>query len=354
MYVWPLANITVYKEVMQGDDAELLENQQCFQFSSGPPSISYSVVTFDGSSNSYFDIHMNKPYLLEDMTISLYVYPGGDVSGSLIHFKSDNGDLINIRVVMNTIIISFRDPYGMNAGLVYLETFFTLDKWNHLIVTRDYETGTIAVYKGGQEIFNDDNEFSDTISFSQKGTLRIGKSQDETDEDTFEGSICCVQWYKAIVKEVQLQRFCRPDNWNINPVVRMEESVDGTGRMCLSNEVPLEEVLTLTTITKGPTWNAFLKHNKLMGSGVNSAYFHVISRDLKPLDTLTTISKFNTTGTRVCSRLCMRIAGCQSFAVQPDDSASDERYECFLYDNKYTDVGDLEDHAGTKYYHITN
>lgn len=221
LYLWPLANISLFNDVIgshhiqHGD-----EDGHCYNFIDGPAGLPYSVLDQSQAIESGMDATLKGPPPLRDMTISFYVYPDKDpeeISGTLFHYLSDDREFMRVRMLGNTFLISFRDEYGMNAGMMYLVDFLTPRAWNHVMFSRVYVTGAIIVYKDGVELYNMDDDFSNVISFPHDGKLRLGKSQDSDDQGVFEGKFACVQVYNIVVpvdKMAELQSRCWPEAWN--------------------------------------------------------------------------------------------------------------------------------------------
>ena len=152
--------------------------------------------------NSHFDMTLSGDSILKDLSISLFVYPNAEeteLSGTLLHYTHEEREIMRIRCLANTFLVSFRDEYGMSAGMMYLENFLQPEQWNHVIVTRDYKTGRITVFLNGEEKYNEDDDFSDIISFPGGGKIRIGKSQDPDDVDGFGGNFACIQMFEKVL-----------------------------------------------------------------------------------------------------------------------------------------------------------
>lgn len=219
MYVWPLGNMSLYSDVLGAQDVLHDEKKKCFSFIDGPESLPYSVLDIEEEPTTCFDANLKGSAPLRDLTVSLFVYPDNDmadISGTLLHYQTEDREIMRIRTLANTFLVSFRDEYGMSAGMMYLVNFLTPHAWNHVTVAREFPTGKITVYKDGVEMYNQDDEFSDVISFPSAGKMRMGKSQDPDDEDMFEGYFACVQFYDSVVNKTQQQdvlAYCRPEKW---------------------------------------------------------------------------------------------------------------------------------------------
>ena len=219
MYAWPLSNESLFHDVFDTSLVNHTPEIKCFSFLDGPDDLPYSVLDKEDQETKSYDVFIEKEEPLQDLTISLYVFPdndASDITGTLFHYQSDDREIMRIRTLANTFLVSFRDEYGMSAGTMYLVNFLTAHAWNHVTVTRDFKTGRIVVYKDGKEMYNDDDEFSDIISFPLSGMVRIGKSLDPDDEDKFEGVFACIQLYKQVIAAENIDVVhsnCLPEKW---------------------------------------------------------------------------------------------------------------------------------------------
>ena len=219
IHLWPLGNSSLYNDVIGVTKIRHDANKKCFLFTNGPSALPYSILRMDDEPDASYDVTLDGKTPLQDLTISFYVYPENDVSdvsGTILHYQVEDREILRIRALANTFLVSFRDEYGMSAGTMYIVNFFTPREWNHVVLSRAYETGRIAVYKDGVEMYNDDDEFSDVISFPNAGIIRVGKSHDEDDDDNFDGNFACVQLYQKVVPVDnlgELQNFCLPEHW---------------------------------------------------------------------------------------------------------------------------------------------
>jgi len=93
-------------------------------------------------------------------------------------------------------------------------------------------------------------------------------------------------------------------------------------------------------------WIKTKERFKWKDSKRNSGYFAMVSRDNKPTSVIVPIGFVNATNVQVCSRLCMRIDGCESFAV---DQMTRNARPCYLY-NSVSKI--LVNGNGAKYYAI--
>ena len=211
---WPLSNTSLYNDTIGNNDVIHDKNKVCFLFVSGPPDLGYSALKLSDEGGN-LDMVLAEHSVLKDLSISMYIYPYDEVSelsGTLLHYMYEDREIMKIRCLANTFLVSFRDEYGMSAGMMYLVEFLKSNQWNHVIVTRDYKTGTITVYRDGELMYDEDDDFSDIISFPNGGKLRIGKSQDSDDVDPFDGNFACVQIYTNVLGEddiMKTKEFCK-------------------------------------------------------------------------------------------------------------------------------------------------
>ena len=213
-HTWPLSNMTLYEDISGNSDVIHDPGKVCFSFVSGPPDLGYSVLKMS-EENSQFDMALSENSVLKDLSISLFVYPyteETELSGTLLHYTYEEREIMRIRCLANTFLVSFRDEYGMSAGMMYLENFLKPEQWNHVVVTRDYKTGRITVSLDGEEMYNEDDDFSDIISFPGGGKIRIGKSQDPDDVDAFGGNFACIQMFESVIDDDDtVQDYCMVD-----------------------------------------------------------------------------------------------------------------------------------------------
>ncbi|KAH3772039.1 uncharacterized protein LOC127845161 [Dreissena polymorpha] len=347
IHVWPISNISMFNDVMGHVTITHDKASVCFNFKEGPLDLPYSVLDLQHQSDHCYDVYFKNAEPFRDLTFSLFVYADNDVEdikGTMIHYQAQDREILRIRMLANTLLVSFRDEYGMSAGMMYLVNFLNPRVWNHVIITRDYVTGRIVVNKDGVEMYNDDDEFSDVISFPSAGKLRMGKSQDPDDEDVFNGEIACVQVYDYVVPadgSDMVKDFCQPNNWK-NTFKYFYQS--RAGQMCVTDPPSNSTssfVVTMTTLTSGASWGKFLEMSHLNESDNEAGYLRLKSRDMKPSTDRALIGRFNATNQQVCARLCMRVDGCS--AILTDKSG----VQCDLYH----DNSDLfVDSLGAKFY----
>lgn len=200
-HTWPLSNTSLYNDTAGQSDVIHDPGKICFSFVPGPPDLGYSVLELS-EENSRFEMILSGNAVLKDLSISMYIYPNAEeteLSGTLLHYTYEDREIMRIRCLANTFLVSFRDEYGMSAGMMYLVNLLTPEQWNHVVVTRDYKTGTITVYLDGEEMYKEDDDFSDIISFPNGGKLRIGMSQDPDDVDSFDGNFACIEMYTSVL-----------------------------------------------------------------------------------------------------------------------------------------------------------
>lgn len=219
-HVWPLGNSTLFNDVINLQHIQHDVNNVCYKFVQGPPGLPYTVFDFTSLVTPGLDVVLKGASPLRDLSVGFYVYPmndPADVTGTLLHYQLEDREFIRVRMLANTFLVSFRDEYGMSAGMMYLVDFLNPHTWNHVTISRVYSTGRIIVYKDGTELYNMDDDFSNVISFPHDGKLRVGMSQDPDDADVFDGHFACVQVHASIVSsDIQdsVMKYCRPQNWN--------------------------------------------------------------------------------------------------------------------------------------------
>ncbi|GFS21948.1 hypothetical protein ElyMa_005096000 [Elysia marginata] len=144
-YVWPLGNTTVHREIMSGRDAHLPANDQCFVFSDGYPGFPYKALTLTGEGGSFVDFYMRSTTDLQDLAVSLWVFPIGEPEGTIVNYLCETGNVIKIAVLEGLLFVSFWDEYGVSVGATAVPELLVADTWNHLVVSRQYHSGRIQV-----------------------------------------------------------------------------------------------------------------------------------------------------------------------------------------------------------------
>lgn len=107
------------------------------------------------------------------------------------------------------------------------------------------------------------------------------------------------------------------------------------------------DVLGLHCLTGSVAWQTVMRKHKWVDSGKAVAYYRIVARGRLPTipdGEEHLLGKVSASDRRVCSRLCMRIEGCLSFAF---NVRAPFGVECFLYDSvlEPTEVSE-----GTRYY----
>ena len=218
--VWPLGNLTLFNDVMNTQDIQHDDNRICYTFVDGPHGLPYSILDLSDSVSTGLDVTLSGTAPLRDLTFSLYIYTNNDladITGTIFHYQLEDREFIRVRMLANTFLVSFRDEYGMSAGMMYLTDFLTSHTWSHVIICREFATGRITIYKDGVEMYNMDDDFSNVISFPRDGKLRLGMSQNTEEPDVFDGNIACVQFYDiqaSVDMPVGLLEYCKPETWN--------------------------------------------------------------------------------------------------------------------------------------------
>ncbi|XP_067652848.1 uncharacterized protein [Haliotis asinina] len=355
-YVWPLGNTTLNTEVMARLDAAIPDDGQCFRFRQGYPELPYDAITLTGDKESHIDISLDGNLIFKDITISFLAYPEGPPEGTLINYLYKTGNIIKVSMLENYLFISFWDEYGVDVGSTALPDVLIADTWCHIVITREFLTGRIKVFNNGKLLENLDDDFPNEIQLPSEGALRLGKSLDEP-EDPFIGRISCFQLYSSAVSPEEAGKTkenCFPNAWKHTPQVFMERRfVDGEVRQCVSDgskkASPSCDVITMHCLAGGKAWNSVMATNNWASSSLDTAYFSVVSRDSVPEPQnehlLGTVSTKNR---HVCSRLCMRVLGCKSFAVGGYNST---QKSCILIDRQ---LESTVARPGWKYYVMKN
>ncbi|XP_055891329.1 uncharacterized protein LOC106053633 isoform X2 [Biomphalaria glabrata] len=285
-------------------------------------------ITLTGDEESYVDFYLDGKVELTDLAFSLLVYPLGEPKGTLLNYLCNTGNVIRASVLEGLLIISFWDEYGVSVGATAVSEVLISDRWHHLLVSREYNTGRIKVFHNGELIDDIDDDFPNKIRLPSKGSIRLGSAQKDTD-DKFKGRFSCFQLYTSLPTNEDVRsslKYCNPDQWKIHPQILLEQkTVGGVEKLCVADYVvPREDedlepkscdVLNMACLTSELNWDSVLLKNKWSSSLRDSAYFHLIGRDKLPsgADGLV-IGDILVTEKKLCSRLCLRVNGCQAFS----------------------------------------
>lgn len=139
------------------------------------------------------------------------------------------------------------------------------------------------------------------------------------------------------------------------------KEINGEEKQCVTDYVPRKltepidvqvkavncDVLGLHCLTGSVAWQTVMRKHKWVDSGKAVAYYRIVARGRLPTipeGEEHLLGKVSASDRRVCSRLCMRIEGCLSFAF---NVRSPFGVECSLYDSvlEPTEVSE-----GTRYY----
>ena len=111
----------------------------------------------------------------------------------------------------------------------------------------------------------------------------------------------------------------------------------------------VDNQLTMTAVVNENLWRSIRAHYKWEDGGKTSAYFNIIAANGAPYQSDESIGSVNTTDMRTCSRLCMRIRGCQTFAYLGDGFVHEWK-PCVLYDKVHKS---LRKDTGFRYFAMT-
>ncbi|KAL5022017.1 hypothetical protein ScPMuIL_001172 [Solemya velum] len=90
MYVWPLGNTTVNREVVRGKHLYLQDARDCFVFGAPLPGLPYDAIK-TGDSTTLFDAEMNSGPNFDDLSFSFYLHPDGPASGTVFQYMHETG-----------------------------------------------------------------------------------------------------------------------------------------------------------------------------------------------------------------------------------------------------------------------
>ncbi|XP_019624450.1 PREDICTED: uncharacterized protein LOC109470109 [Branchiostoma belcheri] len=167
----------------------------------GEPEGSY---VLSGNSTSYIEIPDDRTLDTRySLTILASVYPTGQ-SGPLLHY-GDNSSGVHMwqdsTYFLNARLFSRNATINQTTQAQYL----TLNQWNSVGLTYDYNSGILKLWSEGLEISSTD------IGVYQLGTnhaVRIGA----VGSDSFNGSVSCVQIYDVALNQSEIEhagRLCR-------------------------------------------------------------------------------------------------------------------------------------------------
>lgn len=108
---------------------------------------------------------------------------------------------------------------------------------------------------------------------------------------------------------------------------------------------PIKNLATRSILGNEKRWESFRQLFNWGTSQRTVAYFKLSANDAKPDYPMGVV---NATDSSVCTRLCMRIEGCNSFAM---NESTEDYVTCHVYQS--TD-GALISDSGSKYYTIAN
>ncbi|ESO85063.1 hypothetical protein LOTGIDRAFT_168084 [Lottia gigantea] len=349
------------------------ESGLCFEFEDGYPGLPYKSIRLDGNEESYVDISLDGTIIFQDIAISFYLYPEGSKDGTLVHYLYDTGNIIRLSIMESILFVSFWDEYGVSVGATALPQVLVINQWNQLVVSREFATGTIAVYHNGKLMEELDDDFPNNIQLPVSGQLRIGRSHDKT-TDGFRGKLTCFQLFDTLPTASDISNigeYCQPNTWTIQPnsighkmtwlltnhhntfsVMYEEKIVKGSVKQCLTNETKIklpscEELIEMRCLTNGYHWDLIMMYFNWTQSDQDAAYFSKVSDGYIPPNSQGhLLGNVVTANRKVCTRLCMRVDGCQSYAYNKVDKY---KTKCLLYDSV---LNATREDTGSKYFSV--
>nr|KAG5707444.1 hypothetical protein BaRGS_011948 [Batillaria attramentaria] len=312
---------------MKGHDAHLPDSSQCFVFKQGYPGLPYDAITLSGSPSSYVDFHFSGELNFQDLALSLYVYPEGPKPhGTLLSYKCATGNVIRLSVMQDLFFVNFWDEYGVSVGMTAIPSLLNGDAWNHLVLIRQFATGTIQVYHDGELVEDLDDDFPNKIQLPIAGAMRLARGHEESQQG-LGGRYACFQMFSRILTRDDVRNIaanCRPETWNIQPEVHLETRVvDDEEKQCVTDYTPRAladpvdfqvkavscDLLGLHCLTGSVAWNAVMRKHNWIDSGRQVAYYYMVARGHLPSGSDaegSLLGKVSASDRRVCSRLCMR------------------------------------------------
>merc|ERR1711974_208288 len=116
--------------------------------------------------------------------------------------------------------VSFWDEYGVSVGATAIPDLLIADSWNHVVISRQFDTGRIKVYHNGELVDDIDDDFPNKIRLPGRGAIRLGSSQKDEEGANFKGRFACFQLYNTVPTEDEVKNsknFCMPAAWKIAP-----------------------------------------------------------------------------------------------------------------------------------------
>ncbi|CAC5418414.1 unnamed protein product [Mytilus coruscus] len=358
-YQWPLGNKSLLTETMSRVDFVREPVGDCYKFEKKPDPLPFDAMSFGQTSDDlkYLKTNLRDDSEFKNLSISMFVYPIGTPKGTLLHYVLGQEEKIRINFIMTHTVVSFRDEYANPTGLVAEEDLLKENEWNHLYIERQFESGRIKIYVNGKEKVNANDDFQKNIPMPTGGTVYLGNAVAKgasEDDQQFTGYITCFQIYTGLVPKDNINEMwknCLQKNWKYQPPEFY--LISNENLKCVSSTPPttpapppISNLVTRNILGIEKEWNEFRHQFNWKTSPRTTGYFIVKAHDMKPSPF--SFGIVNATDTRVCSRLCMRIEGCQSFSM---DERTVDYVTCHMYNSVY---GDLVADPGSKYYTIVN
>ena len=95
-YVWPLGNTSVYSEVVQGHDAKVAGDGDCFRFGRGPAAMPFDALTLTGEARSFIEITLDGKVDFKDLALSFHIHPDGLPRGTILSYRCESGDVLKV------------------------------------------------------------------------------------------------------------------------------------------------------------------------------------------------------------------------------------------------------------------
>ncbi|XP_033755349.1 uncharacterized protein LOC117338202 [Pecten maximus] len=323
---------------------------QCFVLGEGYPGLPGGAITLSRDSTEYVEVNLSRKEPFKDFTISVLVYPEGSQSGTLFYYAKNEIEKFRLNFIYTTAVVSFRDEYDNLAGLIPVEDLLVQDQWNHLVVQRKYTNGEITLYVDGIMKIQVDDGFQDNIPIPNSGMLAVGTVPNDPDQQ-FSGRVACLQVFDKLLTDKPGQpdntwNKCQSDSWQVKPTLILLPDDDEPGQHCLAEVVEdLSNLISLTSLFNENKWQKVLQRFEWQDSARNAGYFSLVGKGTRPSVYVSALGFVNTTGVNVCSRVCLRVEGCQSFAV---DRETADGVPCYLYNYVSRDLVTGSDAA--KYY----
>jgi hypothetical protein len=217
-YQWPLGSKSILFETRNRNHFSKDSDEDCYMFKDGLKKFSYDALSFGPDDIHYLETELRDDLEFKNLSLSMYVYPTGTPTGTLLHYVLGPEEKIRINFIMSHTVVSFRDEYANPTGLVATENLLKENEWNHLYIERQFESGRIKIYVNGEQKVDVNDDFQKNIPMPTGGKLVIGNAitkDTNAGDQQFHGYLTCFQIYTELIKESDIDSMwenCLPQN----------------------------------------------------------------------------------------------------------------------------------------------